>query len=164
MISIATTPTPPCVPTSVGSASTLYSTTSNTGGGSYTCFAYEWTSPTTGLVTLAFQLRHDPNYWFLDDVSVYGGVTQMILNGGFESGSLSPWVRTTPFGSCNGSPGQVTSSSPRTGSESVSDGSNGCADQISQQFTATAGQIYIVSFWLQSGSSGSGVSATVKLS
>ncbi len=29
---------------------------------------------------------------------------------------------------------------------------NGCADQISQAFTATTGYVYIVSFWLESGS------------
>lgn len=154
---------PPCTPSSVGSATTLYSTSSG-GGTTYTCFAYQWTSPTTGLVTLAFQLRHDPSYWYLDDVSVYGGATQMLSNGGFETGSLSPWVRTTPNGNCAGAPGQVSSSTPHSGTYGLRDGSNGCADQISQQFTATAGQIYIVSFWLKSGGTGSGISALVTLS
>ncbi len=157
---LATTPTPPCTPTSVGSASTLYSTSSSTAT-TYTCLAYEWTSPTTGLVTLAFQLRHDPNYWYLDDVSVYGGATQMISNGGFETGSFSPWVASVP---CGGSSAQVGTTLPHSGVYALNDGSFGCADQVSQQFTATAGQIYVVSFWLLSGSTGSGVSALVTLS
>ncbi|CAF3539088.1 unnamed protein product [Rotaria sp. Silwood1] len=160
-----TTPTPPCTPTSVGSASTLYSTSSGSAT-SYRCFAYEWTSPTTGLVTLAFELRHDPDYWFLDDVSVYAGAVQMLSNTGFETGSLSPWVRTTPYGSCSGSAGQICSGSysPHSGNDHLCDGSNGCADRISQQFMATAGEVYVVSFWLKSGSTGSTISAKVTLS
>ncbi|CAF2956493.1 unnamed protein product [Rotaria sp. Silwood2] len=126
--STTTTPTPPCTPTSVGSASTLY-TTSSGSGTSYTCFAYEWTSPTTGLVTLAFELRHDPDLWFLDDVSVYAGAVQMLSNTGFETGSLSPWVRTTPYGSCWGTAGHSCSSySSHSGNYEICDGSNGCAD------------------------------------
>ncbi|CAF3857850.1 unnamed protein product [Rotaria sp. Silwood1] len=162
--STTTTPAPPCAPTSVGSASTLY-TTSSSNGTSYTCLAYEWTSPTTGLVTLAFEFRHDPNYWFLDDVSVYAGAVQMLNNTGFETGSLSPWIRTTPYGSCGGTGGFVSSAfSSHSGSYKLFDGSSGCADRISQQFTATAGQVYFVSFWLKSGSTGSPVSAKVTLS
>ena len=123
--------------------------------------AYAWTPLTTGPVSLRFQLRNDPDYWYLDDVSVYAGATQMLTNGGFETGSLSPWILT---GSCGGSPGQVSSASPHTGTYDYRDGSNGCADQVSQQFTATAGQLYIVSFWLKSGSTGSVITATVTLS
>jgi hypothetical protein len=106
-------------------------------------------------------LRHDPNYWYLDDVSVYGGGTQMISNGGFETGSFSPWVASVP---CGGSSAQVGTTLPHSGVYALNDGSFGCADQVSQQFTATAGQIYVVSFWLLSGSTGSGVSALVTLS
>jgi hypothetical protein len=159
----ATTPTPPCVPTSVGSSSTIYSTASGSAT-SYTCHAYTWTALTTGVVTLAFQLRQDPDLWYLDDVSVYGGAIQMLINGGFETGSLSPWVRGIPNGNCAGSPGQVSSVSPHDGTYSVMDGSYLCADEISQQFTATAGQVYLVSFWLKSGSLGSGITALVTLS
>lgn len=162
-LNIATTPLPPCPPTSVGSASILYSVNSTTAT-PYTCMAYEWISPTTGLVTLAFQLRHDPNFWFLDDVSVINGVTQMLSNEGFETGNLSPWVRTTPNGACGGAPTAVTSASSRSGSFSLRDSSNGCTDQISQAFNATSGRIYIVSFWLKSGASGSITTALVTLS
>lgn len=88
----------------------------------------------------------------------------MLSNRGFESGTLSPWIRTTPNGACAGTPAGVGTSSVKSGTYSLHDGSNGCADQISQQFTATAGQIYIVSFWLKSGSTGSTVSALVTLS
>ncbi len=159
----ATTPTPPCAPTSVGSASTLY-TTSSGSNSLYICNAYAWTSSVTGTVTLAFQLRHDPDYWYLDDVSVYDGGVQMLSNGGFETGSLSPWIRTTLYSNCTGSPGQISTMYPRTGIYDLADGSNGCPDQISQQFTATIGEVYIVSFWLKSNSTGTGISAQVTLS
>jgi len=159
---IATTPTPPCTPTSVGSNSTLYSATPTTAS-QYQCLAYDWTSPTTGLVTLAFQFRNDPGNWYLDDVSVYDRGTQMISNGGFETGSLSPWVRTTPHGNCAGLAASVTNTTPNTGNYSLIDGSNGCADQVSQQFTATAGQIYVVSFWAKSVGTGSVQSILVTL-
>ena len=29
----------------------------------------------------------------------------MLTNGGFETGSLSPWIVTTPNGGCGGTPG-----------------------------------------------------------
>ena len=160
---LATTPQPPCSPTSVGSASTLYSTTSNANT-TYTCMSYEWVSPRTGLVTLAFQFRHDPDYWYLDDVSVYNGPTQLLSNGGFETGSLSPWIRTTPNGICAGAAAAVSTVSPRSGIYSLRDGSNGCADRVSQQFLATNGQIYVVSFYLKSSLSGPNTTALITLS
>ncbi|CAF1278324.1 unnamed protein product [Rotaria magnacalcarata] len=161
--STTTTPAPPCVPTSVGSANSLY-TTSSSSTTAYTCFAYEWTSPTTGLVTLAFNLRHDPDYWYLDDVLVYAGVVQMLSNTGFETSNLSPWIRTTPNGACGGAPAAVCNFGYHSGNYSACDGSNGCADRLSQQFMATSGEIYIVSFWLKSGSTGSVISANITLS
>jgi hypothetical protein len=85
----------------------------------------------------------------------------MLTNGGFETGSLSPWIVT---GSCGGYSGVVSSLSPLAGTYDYRDGSIGCSDQVSQQFTATAGQLYIVSFWLKSGSTGSTITATVTLS
>ncbi len=151
---------PPCQPTNVGSSSTLLSISSVTST-VYTCYAYEWTAPTTGTVTLAFQLRNDPSNWYLDDVSVYDGGTQMLVNGGFETGSLSPWVVTFPNGICQlSSPsGQVCSTFPHTGTYDYCDGCNSVADQVSQSFMATTGQVYIISFWLKAGSNGTVITA-----
>ncbi|CAM4766000.1 unnamed protein product [Rotaria magnacalcarata] len=158
----STTPLPPCSPSSVGSASTLV-TISSPNDTMYGCYAYAWTSPTTGSVNFIFELRNDPGQWYLDDTSVYQGGTQMLTNTGFETGSLSPWVRTGPNGNCGAFPVQIYNSSCHSGSYCATDGSNGCADQLSQQFTATAGQVYIVSFWLKSDSLGSVISAMVTL-
>ncbi|CAF3301217.1 unnamed protein product [Rotaria socialis] len=158
-----TTPAAPCVPTSVGSASTLLTISSPTVI-TYNCYAYTWTSPTTGPVNLTFELRNDPSQWVLDDTSIYDGAIQMLTNIGFETGSLSPWVRTTPHGACTGTPGSITNSSCHSGTYCMYDGSLGCADQISQQFTATAGEVYVVSFWLRAGTLAPVTTATVTLS
>ena len=115
-------------------------------------------------MTLGFQFRNLPGLWFLDDVSVYDGGTQMIINGDFETGSLSPWVRTTPNGNCMGVPGQISSSQSYSGNYSVRDGSASCADEISQDFNAIAGAIYVISFWLKNSGSGAGQTVLVTLS
>ncbi|CAF1440843.1 unnamed protein product [Adineta steineri] len=159
----ATTPMPPCTPLSVGSSSNLLSATS--GGSSYTCYAYAWTPLTTGTVTLTFSLQHNPAYWFLDDVSVYNGGTQMLTNGGFESGSFSPgWTKAAPTGCGSGTTGYISSTYHRTGSYGYADGCNSHTDQLSQSFVVTAGQSYIISFWLKSGGTGSGISISVDIS
>lgn len=76
----------------------------------------------------------------------------MLINGGFETGSLAPWVRTQPNGTCAGQSAEVTNVTgvPYSGNYGLWDGSNGCFDQIAQSFTATAGQVYVISFWLLS--------------
>ncbi|CAF0715823.1 unnamed protein product [Adineta steineri] len=160
---IASIPTPPCAAVSVGSASSLYAASSGTT--SYTCKAYSWTSPRTGTITLTFQLHNTPSYWYIDDVSIYNKGVQMLLNGGFESGSASPgWTLSTPYGVCS-TPGVINTVSPRTGLYSLQDGSTSCtADQISQSFAVIAGQTYVVSFYIKTGTTGSGISISVTLS
>ena len=88
----------------------------------------------------------------------------MLTNGGFESGSLSPWVRTTPNGACPGVMAFVCNPSPHSGAFALCDGSNGCADLISQSFVATAGQPYNITFWMKSGSAGTVITANITLS
>jgi hypothetical protein len=154
---------PPCLPTSIGSSSVLY-TTASSSNVTYSCYTYNWTASTTGSVTLSFVMRPDPDYWYLDDVAVFYYGTNMIVNGGFETGSLAPWVRSTPNGPCTaGAPAAVRTLSPFTGTYALLDGSNGCTDQISQSFVVMAGQALVVSFWLRSGSFGSAITANVIL-
>jgi hypothetical protein len=96
----------------------------------------------------------------MDDVSMYAGGTQMLVNGDFETGSLNPWVRTQPSGSCWGQQAAVTNAAgvAYTGSYGLWDGSTGCFDQIAQSFVATSGQTYVISFWLEStGPSSNGI-------
>jgi hypothetical protein len=164
ILSSATTKAPPCPPTSVGSASILWTTNSPTTT-TYACQAYSWIASTTGTVSLQFQLQHKPGRWYLDDVSVFYGGTQMLDNGGFEDGVMSPWFRTTPNGaSCGGQYGDITNSggSARTGSYFLWDGQINCYDQVQQSLNVTAGETYVISFWLRSTTtSGSNIFAKV---
>ena len=96
-----TTTANPCQLLSIGSSSHIFSLTL-TNATSYFYLTFAWISSIKESATLAFELRHDPNYWHLDDVSVDNGTAEMLINGGFESGSLSPWIRTTPNGVCPG--------------------------------------------------------------
>ncbi len=104
----------------------------------------------------------------MDDVSVSNGTTELLLNGGFESGSFSPgWTESTSNGNCNAftTGASIVSSSCHTGIYCFYDGCGGCADQISQSFSVISGQVYYISFWLkQDGGTGSGISASVTLS
>jgi hypothetical protein len=104
----------------------------------------------------------------MDDVSVSNGTAEMLLNGGSESGSLSPyWTTSNPNGGCNitGSDAQISSTSCHTGSYCLVDGCGGHADQISQSFVTTAGQDYLISFWLQqNGGTTPVIAASVTLS
>jgi len=163
--STETTTISPCgTPVDIGNSSTIYSVTS--GSNSYTCRYVAWTVSTTGNVTLVFQFRHLPGIWYMDDVSVSDGTTELLLNGGFESGTLSPgWTRRTPNGQCTGTSAGVNTSNCRNGTYCFRDGCDNVADEISQSFPVTAGQIYYISFWLkQSDGSGSGIFANVTLS
>ncbi|UJR06803.1 hypothetical protein I4U23_011090 [Adineta vaga] len=151
----STTPTPPCLPVNKGSSSNLHSAT--TGPTIYTCHAFQWTAPNTGPVTLAFAMRNDPSSWYIDDVSVYHGGTQMLLNGDLESGTLAPgWIRTQANNyNCGLFQGHVSSNMPRTGTYSIRDGSMGCGDVVSQTFSAIANSLYIVSYWFKTNALGS---------
>ncbi|UJR24283.1 hypothetical protein I4U23_027250 [Adineta vaga] len=154
--STTTTTAGPCAPVNIGSMSTLLSATSGDTS-AFKCQVYSWTPAASGTVTLAFQFRHDPGLWYLDDVSVFDGTNEKIVNGDFETGSLSPqWTKSAPNGSCtccitarvdNITGGVV----PKSGSQYVIDGSNNCISQISQSFTVTLGQVYTISFWLRDG-------------
>ncbi|CAF4893961.1 unnamed protein product, partial [Rotaria sp. Silwood1] len=82
---------PPCTPQSrlSGRLLSIINPTSSSYP-TYTCYAYTWVASGTS-ATLSFSFRHDPGSWILDDVQVYHGLTQLITNGGFESGNLAGW-------------------------------------------------------------------------
>jgi hypothetical protein len=94
-----------------------------------------------------FALRNDPSFWYLDDVSVTNSSgDQLIVNGGFETGSVTGWTYCNPSSAT--SPGIVSSSMPHSGSYSYMDGSVGTSDYLSQTFAVVPNNIYSVTFWL----------------
>ena len=118
----------------------------------------------TRLVNLTFQLQNKPSYWLIDDISVHNGAVEMLGNGGFESGSLSPWIRSDPYGPCGGSAGRADPQWPRTGAFNLLDGSDDCPDFISQAFPVVIDQTYTVSFWLKVVGTGPNITIVVSIS
>lgn len=135
---------------------------------SYSCYAYSWTASKTGMVVLEFEMRHDPGYWYLDDVSVsnmFG--MELLINGGFESGSLMPgWRNSTEFDECKGSRVMASENYPSySGSYHYQVGVMGCSIKISQSFYVTKDETYRIRFWLRStGENGYGSSFVARIS
>ena len=48
----------------------------------------------------------------MDDVSVHDGARELLDSGNFENSSLAPWIRTDPYGPCNGGAGRVAGTNP----------------------------------------------------
>lgn len=146
-----------CPPTKdVGNASTLWTTTvADTT--EYRCHSFAWKASNNGSVSFVIRLRNDPHSWCIDDVSILGGGIEMLANGGFETGSFSPWIWSRPNGACGSYPSMVTNSAgvARSGSYGLWDGSFGCFDQLSQSFHVAKGQTYEIHFWLKSTSNAS---------
>jgi hypothetical protein len=85
---------------------------------------------------------------FLTVVSAAAGDTQLLSNGDFETGSLSPWFNARDF--CSGVcvPWQISTVDPHSGMYSAMDVGN---IELRQDFTPTAGaDITNVSFWVNS--------------
>ncbi len=64
----------------------------NTTAQNYTEYQYTHTA-TQNQTYITLQFRQDPAYWAIDDVSFKSSAgTQLITNGGFESGNLTGWT------------------------------------------------------------------------
>ncbi|UJR38792.1 hypothetical protein I4U23_031457 [Adineta vaga] len=121
---------------------------------SWTKYTFNYTAPNILSAKLTFALRNDPDFWYLDDVSVTNSSgNQLLSNGNFEQGILGNWIYCNP-NSANYS-GAITSNYPRTGSYSYEDGSVGSSDYLSQTFAVTPNSKYSIKFWLSSGSNSS---------
>jgi acyl-coenzyme A thioesterase PaaI-like protein len=124
---------------------------------SYTEYTYTYTA-TMAKTWLTFEFRNDPSFWALDDISVTNaGGTNVIVNGGFETGTLSPWTLYDPSNLSNA--GTVETGYAHTGTYSYVDGAVDGTDGISQGFSSVAGQTYTISFWLENTGSTTGVTS-----
>lgn len=83
----------------------------------------------------------------VDEIKVYHGLTQLIVNGGFETGSLSGWNYS---GTCNHFTGEAYSGSSyaKAGDYYYYDRCALYGDRLSQSFVTVPGDTYIISFWM----------------
>ncbi|CAF1366132.1 unnamed protein product [Rotaria sordida] len=114
----------------------------------YTYFQYIYRA-ISNLTTLTFAFYHDPSYWCLDDISVMkiNSTINLIINGGFETGSTSSYSVCAP--SSANPAGYVSTECPHTGLRSFYDGSYLPGDYLSQTFITDIGKDYQISFWLR---------------
>ncbi|CAF1159872.1 unnamed protein product [Adineta ricciae] len=98
-------------------------------------------------------------YWLLDDISVtyVSTGTNVLANGGFETGNLSNWTQFCATNTnCQGSNdryGQITGSSCRTGSFCYVDKCENY-DYLVQSFPTVSGGQYIINFYLKLNNNG----------
>ncbi|CAF1278760.1 unnamed protein product, partial [Rotaria sordida] len=114
----------------------------------YTRFQYTYRA-ISNRTTLTFAFHHDPSYWCLDDISVtkINNTVNLIVNGGFETGSASSYSLCEPSGA--NPTGYVSRECPHTGLHNFYDGSYLPGDYLSQSFTTVIGKDYEISFWLR---------------
>jgi len=128
---------------------------------------------TTTRITLA--IREDQGFVAIDDVSVRNNAVpsvELIVNGGFETGSVSSWSYCNP-GALQG--GMVVTNAnyysyygytydAHSGNYFYQDGAYGAADYLSQTFSTVIGDTYTISYWVDNEGSGSSSSLDVYLS
>jgi hypothetical protein len=114
----------------------------------WTEYIFNYTAPNVTSATLTFSLRNDPLDWYLDDVSVTNSSgQQLLLNRGFELGTLADWTYCNP-NNATWSGFVSGSANPHSGSYCYADGSVGAPDYLSQTFNVQPYSIYSVKFWL----------------
>ncbi|CAF0759589.1 unnamed protein product [Adineta steineri] len=117
-------------------------------------YSFNYTAPNITSAKLMFALRDDPDYLYLDDVSVTNSSgIQLLSNGGFELDTLSGWTYCNPSNAP--SSGAISLGNSHSGSYSYMDGSVGSSDYLSQTFAVVPNNIYSITFWLSSSSTSS---------
>ena len=121
----------------------------------YTFYSY-WYLANSSSAKLTFGFVNNQDSWLLDDITVYNGSQNIIINGDFESGTLNYWnysyagtYNTTDFGEVtNATPSWDPYKRPHTGNYYYRDGVWDTGSYISQTFATVPEHFYKISFWL----------------
>jgi hypothetical protein len=128
----------------------LYYTSAPT---TYTLETYTYNASSTGTAVLQFGFTSSGGnkIGYLDDVSIVdtnASNSEMLINGGFENGTLVGWQQLCTS-SCQASSGSITNTLCNTGSYCYMDGCKAGLDFLQQTFTTSIGHVYTLNFWLQ---------------
>ncbi|CAF1500214.1 unnamed protein product [Rotaria sp. Silwood1] len=137
----------PCVP------SNNYLIAYNVTPITYQMQTYTYTATFTGMNILEFGFKavNQIKTWHLDDVSLIdknASNAEMLVNGGFENGSLVGWQMLCSNNNCGLTVGNITQSNCHTGSYCYEGACQNAYDFLRQTFSVTSGHVYILSFWL----------------
>jgi hypothetical protein len=123
----------------------------------YSSLSYNYTA-IANLTRISFALRIDVGYFGVDDVSIRDlatPATELLSNGGFETGNFSSWIHCVQSGSTISGSVQSTSSGisygnytfvARSGSYYYLGGATVNAEYLSQTFSSIIGHTYNFSF------------------
>ncbi|CAF1500197.1 unnamed protein product [Rotaria sp. Silwood1] len=133
--------------------STNYLITYTTSPTTYQKQTYTYTATSTGMNILEFGFKavNQVKTWHLDDVSLIdknASNSEMLVNGGFENGSLVGWQILCSSINCGTIAGNITQSNCHTGSYCYEGMCRNAYDFLRQTILVTSGHIYILSFWL----------------
>lgn len=134
-------------------ASTSYDIQYTTSPTIYQQQIYNYTALSTDIAILefGFKAKNPSKTWHLDDVSIVDTTalnSEILVNGGFENGSLIGWQVACSSLNCGGTGGILVQTSCHTGSYCYEGACQGAYDFLRQSFSVTAGRVYMLSFWL----------------
>lgn len=120
----------------------------------YTLYTADFTA-TASTTDITFAFRNDPGYFAMDNVTITDLTTSSpvtVVNGGFEDGNLTGWTYDNVYGAGFG--GGVADGcfgmSNYAGNDVWCDGATQAYDAIDQVVGTTSGNLYAVSFYLDS--------------
>ena len=139
---------------------------------------FQYTRNYTALGTssvIAFSIRRQTGYFALDNISIQSFLApgvEIIVNGGFETGSLTSWSYCNQNNGSNTGGVKANSASftylgftyyAKSGSYYYVGGSTTSADYISQTFPTVINAQYLVSMWVMNAGTGPLTSADLFL-
>ncbi len=118
----------------------------------YTQYTYNYTASSTSTAVLEFGFASTGGgkIGYLDDVSIVdtnASNSEMLINGGFENGTLVGWQQLCTSSCQMSSFGSITNTQCNTGLFCYMDGCKCGLDFLLQTYTTIIGHVYTLNFW-----------------